>query len=104
MGRGLGSTQVWMGVTVGKGVNVFGGVEVAVGIGVNVGTAACVCRNAASAVCAITMLIALGSSGGIGVGVARTGTQPAIKVRAVKKINNLIFDVGIFADTLAGRG
>lgn len=92
MGVRLGMRKVWIGVMVGSGVYVFRGVAVEVTVGVNVGIAAAVWTEAASAVCAIRTLIAFGSSGGMGVGVARDGTQPRISVRIVDQINSFILD------------
>ena len=71
-------------------------------MGVNVvvevdgGMAAAVCADAASAVCAINMLMAFESSGGMGVGVANVGIHPTISVRMMNSIHNLIFGATMF--------
>jgi hypothetical protein len=58
--------------------------------------AATVCTDAASAVCAINTLMVFGSSGGMGVGVAREGTHPMTSDKVVKQINSFSFVGGIF--------
>jgi hypothetical protein len=68
-----------------SGVKVLGGVTVNVAVDVNTGIAAAVCVEAASAVCRIKVLIALGSSGAGGAGVATDGTHAMIKVKAVSQ-------------------
>lgn len=71
---------------VGSGVFVFRGVGVKVAVDVNVGMAAAVCVDAALAVCAINILIALGSS--VGTGAAREGMHPFISARVMIPIND----------------
>lgn len=76
------------GVKVDSGVNVLGGVTVKVAVDVNTGTAAAVCVDAASAVCTIKVLIALGSSGAIGTGIATDGTHAMINAKVVNQNNS----------------
>ena len=71
------------GVKVDSGVNELGGLTVKVAVEVNIGTANAVCVDAASDVCTIKVLIALGSSGATGRGVATDGTHAMIKVKVV---------------------
>ena len=73
------------GVKVDSGVNELGGVRVKVAVEVNIGTANAVCVDAASAVCTIKVLIALGSSGATGTGVAMDGTHAMIKAKVVNR-------------------
>ena len=70
-------------VKVDSGVNELGGVTVKVEVDVNTGITAAVCVDAASEVCTIKVLIALGSSGATGRGVATDGTHAMIKVKVV---------------------
>lgn len=63
-----------------SGVKVFRGVDVAV---VVAGTASCVFVNAASAVCAIYVLIAFGSSGATGV--TMDGAHAMIRIRVMNQ-------------------
>ena len=72
------------------------GVEVNVGVNVAGGMAATVCVEAALAVWAMNVPIALGSSGGMGVGVTNPGTHPISRDRIVKHISNFIFGDAIF--------
>ncbi len=70
------------GVKVDSGVNVLGGVAVKVAVD---GTAAAVCVDAAPAVCTIKVLIALGSSGAMGAGVAMDGTHAMINAKVANQ-------------------
>ena len=74
----------------------FRGVGVKVAVEVNVGIAATVCTDAASAVWAINELIAFGSNGGMGVGVANEGTQPTTSIRIMNQMNNFILMDAMF--------
>ncbi len=67
-----------------------------VGVKVEGGIATTVCVEAALAVCTINVPIALGSSGGMGVGVIKDGTHPMISDRVVRQINSFIFGDAIF--------
>ena len=73
----------------GTSVEVGSTVKVLRGVGVNVsvgGIAACVCVDAAFALCAIVVLMAFGSRGGTGV--TAEGTHASIKARVVNQRNN----------------
>ena len=61
-------------------------------VAVNVagGMANMVCVEAASAVCTINVPIALGSRGGIGVGVINAGVHPMSRDRVVKQVSSFI--------------
>jgi len=72
-------------VKVDSGVNELGGVTVKVAVDVNIGTANAVCVDAASEVCTIKVLIALGSSGATGIGVATDGTHAITKAKVVNQ-------------------
>lgn len=85
MGVDVGKMIIPTGVYVGSDVKVLGGVAVKVAVDVNTGIAAAVCMEAASAVCTINVLIALGSSGATGAGVAMDGTHAMISVKAVNQ-------------------
>ena len=71
-----------------SGVNVLLGVDVIVAVG---GIASNVCMDAASAVCAMNKLIAVGFS--VGTGVTMVGAHAMISTRAMNQIN--IFFPGI---------
>jgi len=58
--------------------------------------AASVSTEAASAVWTMNRLTALGSSGGMGVGVARDGMHPMINDKVMNQINSFILVVAIF--------
>ena len=75
-------------VKVDSGVNELGGVTVKVEVDVNTGITAAVCVDAASAVCTIKVLIALGSSGATGTGAATDGTHAMIKAKVVSQSKN----------------
>ena len=92
----MGKRNVGTAVNVGSGVKVFRGVGIRVSVEVGGGMAAIVCAEAASAVWPMNMLIAFESSGGTAVGVANDGTQPIIRVRMMKQIDNFIFGINIF--------
>ena len=83
------------GVKVGSGVKVLRDVGVMLGVAVAAGMATIVCREAASAVCAIIRLIAFGSSVEIGVGVARDGTQEVINKAMIPQIKTVLLDNAI---------
>ena len=83
MGVDVGKTTVGTSVEVGSGVNVLRGVDVTVSVG---GIAACVCMDAASAVCAIYVLIAFGSSGGTGAEAVGTHARISMSAMLQKKI------------------
>jgi hypothetical protein len=59
---------------------------VGVAVDVDAGMAAAVWAEAALAVCPINRLIAFESSGGMGVGVAKAGTRPTLKVRMMDQV------------------
>ena len=84
-------------VNVDSGVKVFRGVDVKVAIEVDAGITASVCAEAALAVCTINVPIALGSSGGMGVGVAREGTHPIINEKVIDQINSFILGAAMFS-------
>ena len=77
-------------MTLGSGVNVFRGVAVRVAVNVDGGMAATVCVDAAFAVCAISILMALESVVGRGTGVGRAGTQARISVRVMNQRINFL--------------
>jgi hypothetical protein len=87
----VGKTNVWMGVKVASGVYVLRGVAVKVAVAVEVGMAASVWTEAASEVCNIYRFTALGSSGGMGVGVTKVGTHETIKLIMIEQRKNLVF-------------
>ena len=66
------------------------GVGVREAVEVGGGSAVIVWLDAASAVCTMNVPIALGSSGGMGVGVAKDGTHPIINDRIVKQVNSFV--------------
>jgi hypothetical protein len=72
-------------------------VLVKVGAAVSVGRAAIVCTEETSAVCATKVPIALGSRGGIGVGVIKDGAQETVRIKLSEKISNLILDNAMFS-------
>ena len=101
MGVEVGKMIAPTGVKVDSGVNVLGGVAVKVAVDVNTGPAAAVCVDAASAVCMIKVLIALGSSGAMGAGVATDGTHAMINANVVNQSHN--FFLGDCMLSIQGR-
>lgn len=92
MGVEVGKKIAPTGVKVDSGVNVLRGVAVKVAVEVNTGTAAAVCVDAASAVCMIKVLIAFGSSGAMGAGVATAGTHAMINTKVVNQSHSFFLD------------
>ena len=92
---GLKRIKITVDVAVGSGVSVLRGVAVKVAVGVAVGLAAEVWVEAALAVCAIIVPIALGSTVGMD-GAASVGTQAMTAARAVSQNRNLVLRIAIF--------
>ena len=86
---GVGKTNTPTEVKVDSGVKVLGGVDVKGAVEVKTGKAATVCVDAATAVCMIKVLIALGSSVDADVGAAMVGTHAMINTKMISHSNIL---------------